>query len=300
MVTEATSLPESRFASWCCEVKGRPPPMPTILLHALTWAALHLSLAWVGRACWWTGAAFALTLVQVQYVMHDVFHHQWRLETKGWAYYALARFVTPALCGYGETYWVFHEHGPHHSFTATSKDPDEDYEERLWLGGAQGWWSLCPSWDIWAQSWRHAARRRRYDVLFWLCLHASLSYRNGWRWELLKTLAYHGTMAITQLFHHRFREETVVKEGEPQWRHTIRNTLNTGPHGWWLRLWMGGHNYQIEHHVFPSVSRFLLGSVAHEMRDWCSVLGLPYTTLTVPEQLARVWLVRSARFGGRS
>ncbi len=69
------------------------------------------------------------------------------------------------------------------------------------------------------------------------------------------------------------------------WTHI--NSRNTT--GWPLRFlvtwWMGGNDYQIEHHVYPHVSRFALPTVSMGLRIYARARGVPYTELTVAEQL---------------
>ena len=46
--------------------------------------------------------------------------------------------------------------------------------------------------------------------------------------------------------------------------------------GWFTDLALGGLNYQIEHHLFPSMPRPNLGRSQPIIRDFCQHLGLPY------------------------
>ncbi|WP_336660195.1 fatty acid desaturase family protein [Leucobacter sp. USHLN153] len=47
--------------------------------------------------------------------------------------------------------------------------------------------------------------------------------------------------------------------------------------GWWATLLMGGLNYQVEHHLFPSMSRPFLSKARVIVREHCDNLGVPYT-----------------------
>jgi len=47
--------------------------------------------------------------------------------------------------------------------------------------------------------------------------------------------------------------------------------------GWWMTVLMGGLNYQIEHHLFPSMPRPHLRRVRPLVRAHCSRLGVAYT-----------------------
>ncbi len=47
--------------------------------------------------------------------------------------------------------------------------------------------------------------------------------------------------------------------------------------GWWATWLMGGLNYQIEHHLFPSMSRPHLAQTREIVREFCETHRVPYT-----------------------
>ena len=47
--------------------------------------------------------------------------------------------------------------------------------------------------------------------------------------------------------------------------------------GWWATWLMGGLNYQIEHHLFPSMPRPHLSKASQIVREHCRTLNVPYT-----------------------
>jgi len=47
--------------------------------------------------------------------------------------------------------------------------------------------------------------------------------------------------------------------------------------GWFMSILMGGLNYQIEHHLFPSMPRPHLHRAREIVREHCAHLGIPYT-----------------------
>jgi len=47
--------------------------------------------------------------------------------------------------------------------------------------------------------------------------------------------------------------------------------------GWLTTAWMGGLNFQIEHHLFPSMARPQLRAAARLVRRYCAEHGIPYT-----------------------
>ena len=56
----------------------------------------------------------------------------------------------------------------------------------------------------------------------------------------------------------------------------VRTSRNiTG--GWWATWLMGGLNYQVEHHLFPSMPRLHLSKAREIVRDYCVSNDVPYT-----------------------
>jgi fatty acid desaturase len=51
--------------------------------------------------------------------------------------------------------------------------------------------------------------------------------------------------------------------------------------GWWVSFLMGGLNYQVEHHLFPSMPRPALKQARLLVRDHCDSLDVPYTETTL-------------------
>ncbi|GAB3614167.1 acyl-CoA desaturase [Humibacter ginsengisoli] len=51
--------------------------------------------------------------------------------------------------------------------------------------------------------------------------------------------------------------------------------------GWWATMLFGGLNYQVEHHLFPSMARPHLARARRIVRDHCAANGVPYTETTL-------------------
>ncbi|PKQ20200.1 MAG: acyl-CoA desaturase [Actinobacteria bacterium HGW-Actinobacteria-6] len=58
--------------------------------------------------------------------------------------------------------------------------------------------------------------------------------------------------------------------------------------GWWMTAFMGGLNYQIEHHVFPSMPRPHLAKARRLVRAYCREHDVLYTETSLHEALAIV------------
>lgn len=51
--------------------------------------------------------------------------------------------------------------------------------------------------------------------------------------------------------------------------------------GWWATALFGGLNYQVEHHLFPSMARPYLARARCIVREHCATSGVPYTETTL-------------------
>ncbi len=58
--------------------------------------------------------------------------------------------------------------------------------------------------------------------------------------------------------------------------------------GWWAPLLFGGLNYQVEHHLFPSMARPHLARARLIVREHCAANGVPYTETSMARSYAIV------------
>jgi fatty acid desaturase len=58
--------------------------------------------------------------------------------------------------------------------------------------------------------------------------------------------------------------------------------------GWWATWLMGGLNYQVEHHLFPSMARPHLAQAREIVRDYCLSNDVPYTETSLVRSYAIV------------
>ena len=58
--------------------------------------------------------------------------------------------------------------------------------------------------------------------------------------------------------------------------------------GWWATALMGGLNYQIEHHLFPSMARIHLAKTRGIVRDFCASNDVPYAETSLLRSYAIV------------
>ena len=229
-------------------------------------------------------AVYAAGLGRMQYHLHDLLHGQcgpgWRRAAFTWAPLVLANAHN----------WVHVEHGPHHAnVNDFPKDPD-DWNRSLRLDIKP---LVTQIQGFSTGTGRPLSERLRLfpGWIFLACLVAV-----DWKVHVPAFItSYLAYLNLTQLFHHsrkldmRFSTDAVA--------HRIANSRNTVVRGkgalctlqrWALGWWMGGHDLQIEHHVFPRMSRFRLREVSGLVRAYTLKVGAPYAELTVPEQLAEI------------
>ena len=75
------------------------------------------------------------------------------------------------------------------------------------------------------------------------------------------------------------------RTGHYAWRITITVGLLLG--GWLTDLALGGLNYQIEHHLFPSMPRPSLRRSQALISDFCRQEGLPYCETSLVRSYAQ-------------
>jgi linoleoyl-CoA desaturase len=64
---------------------------------------------------------------------------------------------------------------------------------------------------------------------------------------------------------------------ETEWAiHQVKTTANFAPHNKIITWFVGGLNYQIEHHLFPRISHVHYPAVSKIVREHCEKFGLPY------------------------
>ena len=86
---------------------------------------------------------------------------------------------------------------------------------------------------------------------------------------------------------------------EDEWAiHQVETTVDFAPHNWLLNLYIGGLNYQIEHHLLPHVCHLNYPYLAPIVRETCEEFGIRYKThRTWREAFAAHW--RELREFGR-
>ena len=110
---------------------------------------------------------------------------------------------------------------------------------------------------------------------------------------------------IFQLAHINTVSVFAVPVGDPphidnEWAvHQVEATVDFAPRNWLLSWYLGGLNYQIEHHLLPHICHLNYARLAPIVRATCEEFGIRYTCYgTWREAFASHW--RELRFLGRT
>jgi fatty acid desaturase len=263
----------------------------TIAVLAAGWAGLFL----VGNS--WTSlgvAAFlGLVFTQLGFVGHDAGHQQVFGSRRANRLLGLA--VANTLIGLSFGWWV-PKHNAHHAHpNEIGRDPDIGDSSVLvssqlmarWQAGLFFPLMLLRSAGLHVSGVQRLLRQRdRAAVLegLLMALHAAL-YLTAVFWVLspLKALAFVAlqqgvfSLYLGLSFAPNHKGMPIVEGGTEMsfaWRQVI--TARNVAGGWFTDLMLGGLNYQIEHHLFPSMPRPNLARAQQIIRPFCIESGLGY------------------------
>ncbi len=253
-------------------------------------------------------AALGIVLTQVAFFAHEAAHRQ--VLSTGPANDRLAR-VLAAVVGISYSWWDS-KHSRHHGNpNRIGRDPDIEVDTvsflpedaakakglRRLITRRQGWlffplltleglnlhilsfrhlFSRAPIKGRWAELALLAARFCLVLIpLFWLLPAGMASAFLGVQ------LAVFGLyMGATFAPNHKGMPVIASDAKLDFFSKQVRTSRNISG-GWWASWLMGGLNYQIEHHLFPSMPRPHLATARGIVREHCRALGVPYTETTL-------------------
>ncbi|MFC7728057.1 acyl-CoA desaturase [Actinomadura keratinilytica] len=279
---------------------------------ALAWAAV----AWAGSSWWVLALAVPLALLwaRTAFLGHDAGHHQIaRTARSGWW---LGLLLGNLLLGMGQSWWN-DKHNRHHAHpNHVGKDPDVGEGVLVWTAeqaerrrGVWAWLArhqaaaffpllLLEGFNLKVSSVVHLRSGARRAGRSWrdgrggrLVEAVALAVHAAGYLGLVFTLMSPGKAVVFVLVHHALfglhlgcvfapnhKGMAMPGPGE-RWGHLRRQVLTSrNVRGGVLTDWlMGGLNYQIEHHLFPSAPRPSLRRLQPLVRAHCARVGLPYT-----------------------
>ena len=271
----------------------------TILLAASVVGALFLENTWalVGVAIF-----FGFTDTQLGLLAHDVAHHQ---AFRGRRTNQVANLILGNLLLAVSYSWWTQKHNQHHATpNHMDEDPDVNFpmivfdpaqiaSKRRWLKPiiaiqAYAFITLLPfqSLNVRFHSVRHlfAAKARApfiqgLAIVVHFALYGLLLWTLGWPMGLLFFVVHQATFGLynSSVFASNHKGMQMVRESDRLGflREQILTTRNVKGQPV-VDFWTGGLNYQIEHHLFPSMPRNKLREAQVVVREFCAEHKIPY------------------------
>eukprot|EP00730_Choanoeca_flexa_P000371 TRINITY_DN10171_c0_g1_i4.p1 TRINITY_DN10171_c0_g1~~TRINITY_DN10171_c0_g1_i4.p1 ORF type:complete len:387 (+),score=90.91 TRINITY_DN10171_c0_g1_i4:1156-2316(+) len=249
-----------------------------------------------GTAFAWTSPLLSILLLgiaqqQAGWLGHDMTHARNSAYNDG-----LLRYVSGWINGFDRNWWS-EKHNTHHVLTNhVNHDPDVHVQPILFL------WAPTKAMD-------HALRK--YQHLYFI-LPYSLLYAS-WRWESLKfalakrdwstlvfsllpsyiwlgclpttvavgSVLFAGILvAIVVTLSHE--SEDLLLEREPSYsKNQFLSTRNIECPDWITEYLFGGMQYQLEHHLFPTMPRYKYRLLVPTVRAWAKANNLEYKSDTL-------------------
>lgn len=245
----------------------------------------------------------AIVLAQIGYLGHDAGHRQ--IFTKTWMNEAVGLVLGNLIIGMSNSWWVG-KHNEHHSHpNQVDLDPDIDLpgisfseddarskrklERFIMLHQAYFLFPmlLLVALDMQKTSFLYLARTKvKHPVIEWslmiahivVPLTALIIFLGFWQALLFIVVSQMGLgFILGSAFAPNHKGMPILDKDTPLnfLRRQILTSRNiyAGP---FTDFWYGGLNYQIEHHLFPSMPRNRLGEAQAIVKDFCYQRDIPY------------------------
>ncbi|GAA3135427.1 fatty acid desaturase [Kribbella aluminosa] len=273
-----------------------------VVLMALTWAGIAV----IG-ASWWVvllAVPLGILTTRAAFFGHDAGHQQIGSSRKlhDWIGMLHGNLVL------GMSYaWWNDKHNRHHANpNHTDKDPDVGEGVFVWTlqqaegrKGLEGWLTrnqariffpllTLEGFNLKVSSIRFLLARRRtqqlelglmaaHIVLYFTALFLIMSPAQALVFALVHHMVFGLHLGSVFAPNHKGME---MPEADSDWGHLEKQVLTSrNVNGGLVVDWMmGGLNYQVEHHLFPSMPRANLRFAQPIVREYCESIGMPYVS----------------------
>jgi fatty acid desaturase len=276
-----------------------------VVLMGLTWAAIA-----VLGASWWTlllAIPLGILTTRAAFFGHDAGHQQIAGSRKLHDWIGMLHGNLLLGMSYG---WWNDKHNRHHANpNHTDKDPDVGEGVLVWTleqaegrTGVHGWLTrnqaliffpllTLEGFNLKVSSIRFLLARRRESrtelglmaahlVLYFGALFLIMSPGQAVLFALIHHMVFGLHLGSVFAPNHKGME---MPDDDTNWGHLEKQVLTSrNVNGGLVTDWMmGGLNYQIEHHLFPSMPRANLRFAQPIVRSYCDRIGMPYITTTL-------------------
>jgi len=268
--------------------------------EVLAMYAAGFALIWAG---WWWAGAFVAVIAQGRcgWLQHEGGHYSLTGNIRMDRH---LQMVTYGLgCGMSGCYWR-NQHNKHHT-TPQKLGADPDLAtmplvafhpiclgkkgSNLWLAAQAPLFFGGVITSLVAFAWQfilhpnHALRVKNYLELAWMAMRYAV-----WHWAFggaglgnslslyLVYLAVGSTYIFTNFAVSHTHKDVVPKSKHISWTLYSANHTTNCTSSWWCNWWMAYLNFQIEHHLFPSMPQYRHPQVAPRVRALFEKHGVEY------------------------
>ena len=256
-------------------------------------------------------AALGIVFTHAAFLAHEASHRT--ILSSGPANDALGRWLSTLVVGVSHQWWV-NKHNRHHANPNTvGKDPDIERDTISFVESDAATAKGFVKWITKRQGWlffplltleglnlhqhsivsllRYGTRKQKWVELSLIAAHFALylvPLALFFPWYL--ALAFVGVqMAVFGVYmgasfapNHKGMALLDPSEKVDFLTKQVLTSRNIKG-GWFMSIFMGGLNYQIEHHLFPSMARPQLPKARQIVKEYCESIGLAYTETSLVE-----------------
>ena len=304
--------------------------LTAVLLLALgldAWGILEL------RNSWWQlalAAIMGLLLAQFGYLAHEAAHRE--IFTSGPANDRFGRILADLIVGISYSWWKVGHNRHHANPNRVGKDPSVEAgvfsftrEDSARARGVYAWYLrkqayfyypilLLAGLNLYLQSFatvfgRAPIERRWQEIVMLVARTGGLLALLGFAMSVGKTLAFLGVQlavfgiaTASSFVVNHVGMPVIAPDAQLDYLKRQVTTSRNIRGGWIATAWMGGLNFQIEHHLFPSMPRANLRAASGHVKRFCAERGIPYTETGVLEAYLTVgrYMNDIGRTAGRS
>lgn len=254
----------------------------------------HLSaytLCLLGTLChfYWGRDLLAIVLIglgmqQAGWIGHDYAHG--RGPWMRWLCKTLSGFIN----AFSPTWWS-HKHNTHHVFTNNlgidtdvANDPVfhlffPDKENDCWFRSYQHWY-FAPVYSLLYLSWRsqsvqHAVRTANYYELLMMVPSYLWLYSLGWQVALGSILL--GGFLVAGIVTATHQSEEMLTDSNHSFVETqFLTTCDARCDNFFMEWLWGGMQYQLEHHLFPTMPKYKYARLRPVVEQWAKENGIVY------------------------
>ncbi len=250
-------------------------------------------------------AALGVVFTQFAFLAHEASHRQ--VFTSGRTNDRLGKIVATLVVGMSYSWWMTKHTRHHQNPNQVGKDPDIAYDTiaftvesaaeqrgfKAWIVQRQGWLFfpllLLEGINLHYISIRtlitdKSIKGRWIELAMIVARVTAVVFILFWFLPVGMAFAFLGVqLAVFGLymgasFAPNHKGMPLIPEGTKL--DFLRKQVLTSRNirgGWWATWLFGGLNYQIEHHLFPSMPRPHLAQTRQIVREYCATIGVPYT-----------------------